>query len=129
MFAPGRDGWGSRGGVGGGWRGSRGHGETTVAAYLVQDLTPRSLRPQGADLLHEQTTRKQHKQSGVLMSRCWIPHHVHKTVLEAKCAIRQMSLFYGKTEQKTNKRSLIGDNYSAISCGTVVCVCVCPRAY
>lgn len=52
-FAPGRDGRGSRrgGGVGGRGRGSRGHGEATVSTDLAENLTPRSLGPQGADRL------------------------------------------------------------------------------
>lgn len=58
-FAPGRDGRGSRrggGGVGGRRRGSRGHGEATVSTNLAENLTPRSLGPQGADLNdHAQT--------------------------------------------------------------------------
>lgn len=52
-FAPGRDGWGSRrggGGVGAGGRRSGRHGEAAVPGDLAEDLTPRSLGPQGADL-------------------------------------------------------------------------------
>lgn len=52
-FAPGRDGRGSRrggGGVGAGGRRSGRHGEATVPGDLAEDLTARSLGPQGADL-------------------------------------------------------------------------------
>lgn len=52
-FAPGCDGWGSRGGgggVGAGGRRSGRHGEATVAGDLAEDLTPRSLGAKGADL-------------------------------------------------------------------------------
>lgn len=58
-FVPGCDGRGSRrgGGVGGRRRGSGGHGEAAVSTELAENLTPWSLRPQGADL-SDQTTKK-----------------------------------------------------------------------
>lgn len=58
-FAPGCDGWGSRGGgrrVGARRGGSRGHREATVSTDLAENLTPWPLGPQGADLNdHTQT--------------------------------------------------------------------------
>lgn len=59
-FAPGCDGRGSRrgGGVGGRRRGSRGHGEASVSTNLAENLTPWSLRPQGADLSNHAQTKK-----------------------------------------------------------------------
>lgn len=51
-FAPGCDGWRPRRGrgVGGRWRRPGRHGEATISTYLVEHLTPRSLRPEWADL-------------------------------------------------------------------------------
>lgn len=58
-FTPWRDGWGSwrGGGVGGRRRWSRGHRETSVSTNL-ENLTPWSLGPQGADLSDEQTKKR-----------------------------------------------------------------------
>lgn len=77
QFAPGCDGWGSRrgGGVGGRRGGSRGHGEATVSTNLAENLTPWSLRPQGADLSDRAQTMKRGRHHQILS---------HYRVLEVK---------------------------------------------
>lgn len=69
VLAPRRDGWGSwRGGrVGGGRRGSRGHGEAAVSSDLAENLAPWSLGPQRTDLNDRTRTEKRHNQGFILV--------------------------------------------------------------